>query len=545
MDNSSVKRPSRDAEKSGPEREFYRTETIQNGDQMPSVAEETHRGFKPRHTQMIALGGTIGTSLFLGTGQTLLVGGPAYFITAYIALSFVIYGVMTGMAEMATFHPVAGSTMSFYGNKYVSRSLGLAMGYLYWYTLGVLVPYELVASSILIDYWGSNISPAVWITVILVIIVSVNAMPVQYFGEFEFWAAGMKVILIVGLIILSIVLFFGGDPTHDALYFRFWKDPGAVNTYIVDDGVGYFISLLQSFVLASFAFVLAPEQLIVTAGEMQNPRRNLPRAARRYLWRFIILYIPAVLGISVICASDDPMLGKSGASSSPFVIAIKNAKIPVLDSIVNAMIVLSASTAGNAFLYSSSRNLYSLAVAGNAPAIFKRCNKHGLPYVAVAASASLSVLAYLSLSETSSSVFTWLISLTNTSGYLSWMCSGVIYIRYQKTIRYHGLQPPFRSRVQPWGMHAGTITSTLLLLLNGFTVFFPSKWSAASFLTSYIGIAAFLCIWLGHRFYHWSDPWFRRPEDIDMREGLDEALETEHPIPNRSKFLRAIHALYE
>lgn len=168
---------------------------------------------------------------------------------------------------------------------------------------------------------------------------------------------------------LSIVLFFGGGPNHDKLYFRYWKNPGPVNTYIKDGDAGRLIALLQSFVLASFAFVLAPEQLIVTAGEMQSPRYNLPRAARRYIWRLVILFMPSVFVISTVCVSNDPRLTAGGTASSPFVIAIRNSGIPVLDSIVNALILLSAITAGNAFLYSASRNLYSLAKAGNAPAI--------------------------------------------------------------------------------------------------------------------------------------------------------------------------------
>ncbi|KAF9875762.1 amino acid permease [Colletotrichum karsti] len=475
-------------------------ESIQDGAQEQERTEATHRGFKPRHSQMIAIGGAIGTSLFLGTAQVLRVGGPAFLLVSYGVLSILVYGIVTGIAEVATYLPVPGGTMSYYGNKYVSRSLGFAMGYLYWYSLGILVPYELVASTLLIGYWNSPVNPAIWITVILVIIVLLNLLPVRFFGEAEFWSAGMKVILILGLIFLSIVLFFGGGPNHDRLGFRYWKDPGPVNTYIEEGDAGRFIALLQSFILASFAFVLCPEQLIVTAGEMQSPRLNLPRAARRYIWRLIILFMPTIIGIGVVCPSNDPRLSVSGTASSPFVIAIRNAGIPVLDSIVNALILLSACTAGNAFLYSTSRNLYSLAIAGNAPAVFKRCNNYGLPYFAVAASAAFSPLAYLSLSNTSLTVFNWLINITNSAGFISWICCGVIYFRYQKAIQFHGIESPYRSRVQPWGMWAGTIGAVFLMLINGFQMFLP---------------------------------------------GLDEVLAAELPTPARGNISRFLHALIE
>ncbi|KAH7145238.1 amino acid permease-domain-containing protein [Fusarium sp. MPI-SDFR-AT-0072] len=458
-------------------------ETIRNDSSDPERNEDTHRGFKPRHSQMIAIGGAIGTSLFLGTAQVLRIGGPLFLLISYGVLSIFVYCIVTGIAEIATYLPDS-------------------------YT-GISIPYEFVAFTLLINYWGTAVNGAVWITIIYVIIVIVNLFPVRVFGECEFWSAGMKVLLILGLIFLSIVLFSGGGPDKDALYFRYWKDPGPVNTYIVEGDAGRLVALLQSFVLASFAFVLAPEQRIVTAGEMQSPRYNLSRAARRYIWRLI------------------------------------NASITVLDSIVNALILLSAITAANAFLCSASRNLYSLAKAGNVPAIFKRCNRYGLPYYAVLITASLGCLAYLSLSNSSLTVFNWLINLANTSGYISWVCCGIIYVRYRKAITHHKLESPYRSRLQTWGMYFGVIVSIILLLINGFTVFFPSQWSVGDFFTAYIGIPAFLLIYFGHRLYHRGDRWVRNPEDVDMHEGMDEVLAAERPPPIRGNITRRLWALVE
>ncbi|KAF9773192.1 hypothetical protein IL306_009038 [Fusarium sp. DS 682] len=473
---------------------------------------------------MKAIGGAIGTALFLGTAQVLQVGGPLFLLISYGVLSILVYCMVTGIAEVATYLPVPGSTMAYFGHKYVSRSMGFAMGYLYWYSLGILLPYELVASKLLIDFWAPVVRPAIWITIIYVIIIIINLFPVRVFGECEFWSAGMKILLILGLVFLSVVLFFGGGPERDALYFRYWENPGPVNTLILKGDAGRLISLFRSFVLASFAFVLAPEELIVTAGEMQSPRYNLPRAAQRYVWRLIILFMPSVFAISVVCASNDPRLSAPGAASSPFVIAIRNAGIPVLDSIVNALILLSAIAAGNAFLYSASRNLYSLAKAGNAPAIFRRCNCYGLPYYAVSITASLGCLAYLSLSSSSQTVFSWLINIINTSGYISWICCGIIFVRYRKAIAHHKLESPYRSRLQPWGIYVGTVSSAILLLINGFTVFFPSQWSLDTFITAYIGIPTFLLLYFVHRFLHWGDRWVRDLEDIDMFEGMEEVL---------------------
>ncbi|RBQ65060.1 hypothetical protein FVER14953_07043 [Fusarium verticillioides] len=205
-------------------------ETIRNGSSDPERNEDTYRGFKPQHSQMIAMGGAIGTSLFLGTAQVLRIGGPLFLLISNGVLSILIYCIVTRIAEIANYLPVPGGTMAYYGHKYVSRSLGFAMGCLYWYSLGILIPYEFVASMLLINYWGTTVNGDVWITIIYVIIVIVNLFPVRVFGECEFWSVGMKVLLILGLIFLSVVLFFGGGPDKDALYFRYWKDPGPVNT---------------------------------------------------------------------------------------------------------------------------------------------------------------------------------------------------------------------------------------------------------------------------------------------------------------------------
>ncbi|KAF5686459.1 amino acid transporter AAT family [Fusarium denticulatum] len=417
-------------------------ETILNGSSDPERSEDTHCDFKPRHSQMIAIGGAIGTSLFRGTAQVLRIGGPLFLLISCGVLSILIYCIVTGIAEIATHLPVPGGTMAYYGHKYMSRSLGFAMGYLYWYSLGILISYEFIASTLIINYWGTAVNGAVWITVIYVIIVIVNLFP--------------------------------------------------------------------SFVLASFAFVLAPEQLIVTAGEMQSPRYNLPRAARRYIWRLVVLFMPSGLGTGVVCSSNDPRLTAPGTARSPFIIAIKNAGIPVLDNIVNALILLSAITAANAFLYSASRKLYSLVKAGNAPATFKRCNRYGLSYYAVLITTSLGCLAYLSLSNSSLTVFNWLINLTNTSDYISWICCGIVYVRYRKAVTHHKLESPYRSCLQPWGMYFGVIVSVILLIINGFTVFFPAQLWVGDFLTAYIGIPAFLLIYVGHRLHHRGDAWVRK-----------------------------------
>jgi len=456
--------------------------------------ESTKRGLKSRHAQMIALGGTIGTGLFVGSGQTLARGGPAFILGSYILMALLVWCIVTGITEVAAWLPTRGCSMNMFGYRYVSRSLGFAMGWLYWYSLGILVPYEITAAGLVIGYWNTPVNIAVWISIMLVVIVGLNALPVKFYGETEFWFASLKVFMMIGLLLLSFILFWGGGPNqHGILGFRYWDHPGAANTYLENGNTGRFCALLSTLVLSAFPYTFAPELLVATGGEMESPRRNLPTAARRYFWRLIIFYIGCVLAIGILSPYTDPALtdGGQGAGSSAFVLGIRNAGIHGLESVINAGIILSAWSSGNSFLYLSSRSLYSLAVTGNAPSFFKACTKSGIPYRAVAVSSLYTLLAYLNVANSSSVVFNWFVNLTNTSGFISWICCATVSLRFMKACEAQGIskdQLPYHNKwFQPWGSWAAIVGFTFLCLINGFDVFWPSNWSVSGFFTAYIG----------------------------------------------------------
>lgn len=494
--------------------------------------ETTQRGLKSRHAQMIALGGTIGTGLFVGSGVALARGGPAFLILAFCIISFLVYCIVTAITEVAAYLPTPGSSMNLFAYRYANRSLGFSLGYLYFYSLGILVPYEITAAGLVIDYWHPPAHIAVWLSLMIVVIVGLNCFPVGIYGETEFWFAGTKVIMMLGLLIMSIVLFWGGGPNHDRLGFRYWVTPGATNTYLEDGSLGGLLAFLETFVRASFPFAFAPELLIVTGGEMESPRRNLPVAARRYFYRLLFFYIGSVIAISVICPYTAPAItsGGEGAGASPFVVGIKRAGIPVLDHIINGGILISAWSSGNSFLYLSSRSLYSLALSGNAPAFFKACTKKGVPYRAIAASSLFTLACYLNVGTSSAVVFDWFVNLTNTSSYISWIACAVVYLRFRKARASQGITDiPYKSWLQPWGSYCAIVGFSFLLLINGFDVFWD--FTIEGFLTSYVGIFIFLAIFLGHRLYCRHEPWFHHPDEVDMYTGLEQVLADETPAP--------------
>lgn len=258
---------------------------------------------------------------------------------------------------------------------------------------------------------------------------------------------------------------------------------------------------------------------------MRNPRKNLPTAARRFFYRLVILYVLGALAIGVICNSNAEGLvsGEGNANASPWVIAIKNAGISSLDSVINAGILTSAWSSGNSFLFMSSRSLYSLAVAGNAPKIFTHCNRYGLPIYAVSAAALFMPLAYLSCDDQAGEVFNWFISLTNTAGFTSWIVCCIVMLRFRKACVTQSVQVPYRSRFQPWAAPICIGFFTFLLLMNGFTVFYQGNFTASGFLTSYLGIPLFLTLYFGHKLIAGrKDSWLIPPADVDLTTGVEE-----------------------
>lgn len=341
---------------------------------------------------------------------------------------------MNVLAEMTTYLPLEGLSVPYFVNRFVDPSLAFATGWNYWYTFAMLLATEATAASIIIQYWTTSVNVAVWITIVLAVILLLNIIAVSVFGEAEFWFASIKILAILGLIILGVVLFFGGGPNHDRLGFRYWQHPGAFNPFVTEGNTGRFLAFWYSFIKSGFAFIMSPELITTAAGEAENPRRNIPKAADRFIYRLFAFYVLGTLVIGVTVAYNDPNLlsavssGGSGAGASPFVVAIQNAGISGLNHVINAAILTSAWSSGNSWLFAGSRMLYSLACTDQAPKIFRRCNAKGVPYVAVLFTFAIGCLAYLNVSNSGASVFNWFTNITTISGFIAWIVVLITYL---------------------------------------------------------------------------------------------------------------------
>ncbi|KAH8687591.1 amino acid permease/ SLC12A domain-containing protein [Tricladium varicosporioides] len=510
------------------------------------------RGLKSRHIQFIALGGTIGTGLFLGIGSAFKNSGPLSVLLGYSFTGIAIFAMMQCLGEMATWLPLPGSIPQFCA-RYVDDAMGFAVGWNNWYSSSITLCAEISAASVVIGYWEKagpdHVNVAVWISIIIVLVVCLNIFAVSIYGEAEFVFASVKIITIVGLLIMAFIIDLGGGPKHDRLGFRFWKHPGPMKEYASTGNTGRFLGLFNVLVNAAFSYG-GVELVAVAAGEAENPRKNIPKAVRRVFWRILFFYVLGSLAIGVLVSSSDPHLLSGdgvGAAQSPWVIGIQNAGIPVLPSIINAVILTSASSSANAFLYTGSRYLFALAQNKQAPRFLLRCSKAGVPYICVAVTASIAALTYLSVGKGGAeTAFAWFQNLTTIASLFTWCSICIAYIQFHKALLAQGIDRNtlvFKSKFQPYTAWFALIYFAMIIIFNGFKVFVGQhhqNWNVTDFLAAYIGIPIYLLLfafWKIFKRTKWISP---VNADIQTGKAALDAEDGQWPVENPRNIIERI-----
>jgi amino acid transporter len=228
------------------------------------------------------------------------------------------------------------------------------------------------------------------------VVIAINFGGTRVFGEIEFWFCSIKVLTIIGLIITGIIITSGGGPDGTPIGFRYWNQSGGFVQYQDIPGAkGRFLGFFSVLINAAFAFI-GTEITAITAAECANPKRAVPTAIKSVWIRLVLFYLCSAFIIGLLVSPSDPDLNLgTGAAKSPFVLAMKNAGISVLPSVVNAALLTSAWSAGCADLFVSSRALYGLASRGQAPAIFRKVRKDGLPWVCVLCGSAFALISFM------------------------------------------------------------------------------------------------------------------------------------------------------
>ncbi|GLI85373.1 amino acid permease [Rossellomorea marisflavi] len=327
--------------------------------------KELHRGLEARHIQMIALGGTIGVGLFMGSASTIQWTGPSVLL-AYAIAGIFIFFIMRAMGEMLYVEPSTGSFATF-GHKYIHPLAGYMTAWSNWFQWVIVGMAEIVAVGAYMQYWFPDL-PA-WIPgiVAMAILGAANLISVKSFGEFEFWFALIKIITIVLMIFAGIgLIFFGLGNGGDAIGLsNLWANGG----FFAGGWSGFFFAL--SLVVAAYQGV---ELIGITAGEARDPKNTLTKAIQSIIWRILIFYIGAIFVIVTVYPWNE--LNSIG---SPFVATFAKVGITAAAGVINFVVITAAMSGCNSGIYSAGRMLYTLGVNGQAPKSFTKLSRNGVP----------------------------------------------------------------------------------------------------------------------------------------------------------------------
>lgn len=476
-------------------REEYETLTPLERAALATANSPLQRSLKGRHLQMIAIGGAIGTGLFIGSGRALSTGGPASLLIGYGLIGAMLYCTVQALGELSIAFPVSGG-FSVFSTRFIHPSWGFAMGWNYSLLWLTVFPLELIAATLTVQYWNDRINPVAWVVIFYIFILVVNLFGVKGYGEAEFIFSSIKVLAVIGFVILGIVLNCGGGPEGGYIGGKYWHDPGAFNHG--------FKGLCAVFVTGAFSFT-GTELVGLAAAETANPRKTLPSAIKQVFWRITLFYMVSLTIVGLLVPYDDPqLLGDSSVdiTASPFVIAIKRAGIKALPSIFNVVILVAVLSVGNSAVYGCSRTLAALSAQGYAPGFLGYIDRKGRPLGGIAASALVGVLCFVAASPVRTKVFSWLMSFTGLSSIFTWGSICACHIRFRMALLKKGRttkELSYRSQVGIYGSYFGLVFNFLVLVAQFWTGLFPIGGNGAdaeSFFQAYLVAPIILALFL-------------------------------------------------
>jgi amino acid transporter, AAT family len=431
-------------------------------------AEGLHRRLSQRQLTMMAIGGAIGVGLFLGSGVTIRLAGPAVIISYLLGAGIALI-VSYVLAEMAVVHPVAGA-FGVYAETYLNPWAGFSVRATYGVAQIIAIGAEVTAAGIYISFWFPNVPQWIWVVLVSAALVALNSMQVNRLGEFEYWFSMIKVTAIIAFIVVGVFLIFGRG-SHGATA---WANLTQHGGFLPSGWKGVWLSL--TITITSYMGV---EVLAVTAGEAEQPEVTIPRAMRSIVWRLILFYVFAI-AIMVAVVPWDQSTGSSSLSGSPFVIAFSAAHVPFAAAVMNFVVLTAALSSVNTDLYLSTRMLFSLGREGYAPDWMGKVSDNGVPHRALLASTAGIIAAILLAIFAPKNAFLTLYGIAIAGMLFVWLVILNSHLRFRKAVpreRLSGL--PMRLKAHP----LFTVAGIVLLMAIAITTFFVDglQWSVPAF----------------------------------------------------------------
>lgn len=391
------------------------------------------RSLKNRHVQLISLGSTVGTGLFLGIAETIKIAGPAV-ILGYAIGGFISFLIMRQLAEMVVEEPVAGS-FSYFAYKYWGSFAGFVSGWTYWMLYVLVSMTELTAVGVCIQYWWPDIPIWVSSAVFFMIINAINLAKVNFYGEVEFWLTIIKVVAIISMIIFGAYLLFSGIGGPDATVANLWAHGG-----FLPNGVK---GLMMSMAVIMFSFG-GLELVGIIAAEAKNPQKSIPKATNQVIYRILIFYV----GSLTILLSIYPWV-EVVEGASPFVMIFQTLNSNLIATIFNIVVLSAALSAYNSCVYCNSRMLYGLAQQGNGIKILLKVDARGVPRIAIflsATSTAFCIMINYLIPNRSFDLFMVLVVLALV---INWVMISVTHLKFRTAKNREGIKPRFKSLWYP------------------------------------------------------------------------------------------------
>ncbi|WNW12842.1 amino acid permease [Pseudomonas sp. DTU_2021_1001937_2_SI_NGA_ILE_001] len=396
-----------------------------------SSPEPLQRGLKNRHIQLIALGGAIGTGLFLGVAHTVGMAGPSV-ILGYAIAGLIAFFIMRQLGEMAVEEPVAG-TFSHFANRYWGPLAGFMSGWNYWVLYVLVGMAELTAVGVYVQYWWPEVPTWVSAAVFFVIINLLNLSNVKIYGETEFWFSLIKVVAILSMIVFGAVLLVSGNGGPQATVANLWQNGG-----FFPKGVSG-LMMAMAFIMFSFGGL---ELIGITAAEAQDPKRSIPKATNQVIYRILIFYVGALAVLLSLYPWD-----KVVTSGSPFVLIFHDLDSDLVATLLNIVVLTAALSVYNSCVYSNSRMMFGLAAQGNAPKAMLKVNARGVPVLSLLVSAIATGLCVLVNYVMPAEALTLLMALVVASLVINWVLITITHLQFRRAKRLAGQVTSFQS----WG----------------------------------------------------------------------------------------------
>ncbi len=447
---------------------------------------------RARHVNMIAIGGSIGTGIFLASGYSVSIAGPGGALLAYSLMALIVYFLMTSLAEMSAFKPTSG-TFCDYSTQFVGKPFGLAMGYNYWLNWAITIAAEISAASLIMSYWFPHVNGFLFSVIFFFGILLCNIFSVKVYGEIEYFMSFVKVTVILVFIILGA--------------FAVYQEPqfGAQNWKIGDapfhSGLLGFITV---FLFAGFSFQ-GTELVGVASGETKDPQKTIPKSIKYVFWRLALFYVLSIGIITLLVPYNDHRLTyQDNVSMSPYTLIFSNYVSHYAADAINFIILIAVLSAANASMYSSTRILWYLGKTGQAPHVFSKVSQHAIPIVALISTALIGSLVFISSKVGNGTLFSYLVQISSLSGFIAWF--GIALSHYQfrrKYLPHHGNVDAlsYKAKFYPYAQIVSMLVMAFVIGAQFVPIITSQNFAFKDILLTYSSVILFVLFYVGTKLF--------------------------------------------